>query len=101
MNYKYKIILKWPQECRSRSFQDMVSRPDLLQTISEFRLIVEEIAHMRVKYGKWEMQTVFYPEGLTVFFENKRDVARFAQVMAIEAEPVELVETVHDHNSGT
>ena len=101
MSYKYKIILKWPPECRSRSFQDMVSRPDLLQTISEFRLIVEEIAHMRVKYGKWEMQTVFYPEGLTVFFENKRDVARFAQVMAIEAEPVELVETVHDDNSST
>ena len=101
MNYKYKIILKWPQECRSRSFQDMVSRPDLLQTISEFRLIVEEIAHMRVKYGKWEMQTVFYPEGLTVFFENKRDVARFAQVMAIEAEPVELVETVHNDNPST
>ena len=101
MNYKYKIILKWPQECRSRSFQDMVSRPDLLQTISEFRLIVEEIAHMRVKYGKWEMQTVFYPEGLTVFFENKRDVARFAQVMAIETEPVELVETVHNDNPST
>jgi len=47
------------------------------------------------------MQTVFYPEGLTVFFENKRDVARFAQVMAIEAEPVELVETVHNDNPST
>ena len=101
MTYEYKIVLKWPPQCRSRSFLDMVNRPDLLATISEFRLIVEEIAHMRVKYGKWEMQTVFYPEGLTVFFEDKRDVARFAQVMAIETEPVELVETMHDDNSST
>ena len=101
MTYEYKIILKWPLLCLSSSFIDMVNIPDLLASISEFRLIVEEIAHMRVKYGKWEMQTVFYPEGLTVFFEDKRDVARFAQVMAIETEPVELVETMHDDNSST
>ncbi len=101
MNYKYKIILKWPPECRSRSFQDMVSRPDLLQTISEFRAVVEEVADMRTKYGTWEINGVFKPEGLSVFFEKQKDVARFAQVMAIEAEPVELVETVHNDNPST
>tara|TARA_Y100000310_G_scaffold194691_1_gene194686 strand:+ start:385 stop:624 length:240 start_codon:yes stop_codon:yes gene_type:complete len=79
----------------------MSKRPDLLKTISEFRIIVDEIANMRAKFGAWKSELMFSSEGLTVFFEDKRDVARFSQVMALEAEPVELVKTMHNNNSST
>ena len=71
-----------------------------MQTLSEFREVVEEIARMRCKNGKWGMPELFDVKGLAVSFEDKQDAARFAQVMAIESEPVELVETVHDNDSG-
>lgn len=71
-----------------------------MQTLSEFREVVEEVARMRCKNGKWGMPELFDVKGLAVSFEDKQDAARFAQVMAIESEPVELVETVHDNDSG-
>ena len=101
MNYKYKIWLKWPPTCRSRSWQNIISRPDLLQTLSEFREVVEEVATMRCKNASWGMPELFDVKGLAVSFEDKQDAARFAQVMAIESEPIELIETVHDNDSGT
>ena len=64
------------------------------------REVVEEVARMRCKNGKWGMPELFDVKGLAVSFEDKQDAARFAQVMAIESEPVELVETVHDNDSG-
>jgi hypothetical protein len=72
-----------------------------MQTLSEFREIVEEVARMRCKNGKWGMPELFEVKGLAVSFEDKQDAARFAQVMAIESEPVELVEAVHDNKSST
>ena len=42
------------------------------------------------------MPELFDIKGLAVSFEDKQDAARFAQVMAIESEPIELIETVHD-----
>ena len=101
MTYEYKITIKWPPQCRSRSVSDMISRPDLLAVISKFRVVVDEIAQMRAKFGAWKSELMFSSGGLTVFFEDKRDVARFAQVMALESEPVKLVETMHDDNSST
>ena len=71
-----------------------------MQTLSEFREVVEEVARMRCKNGKWGMPELFDVKGLAVSFEDKQAAARFAQVMAIESEPVELVETVHDNDSG-
>ena len=101
MNYKYKVLLKWPPTCRSRSWQNIISRPDLLQTLSEFRAVVEEVATMRCKNASWGMPELFDVKGLAVSFEDKQDAARFAQVMAIESEPIELIEAVHDNDSGT
>ena len=101
MNYKYKIWLKWPPTCRSRSWQNIISRPDLMQTLSEFRAVVEEVAKMRCRNASWGMPELFDVRGLAVSFEDKQDAARFAQVMAIESEPIELIETVHDNNSST
>ena len=101
MNYKYKVLLKWPPTCRSRSWQNIITRPDLLQTLSEFRAVVEEVATMRCKNASWGMPELFDVKGLAVSFEDKQDAARFAQVMAIESEPIELIETVHDNDSGT
>ena len=101
MNYKYKIWLKWPPICRSRSWRNIITRPDLLQTLSEFRAVVEEVATMRCKNASWGMPELFDVKGLAVSFEHKQDAARFAQVMAIESEPIELIETVHDNDSGT
>ena len=101
MNYKYKVLLKWPPTCRSRSWQNIISRPDLLQTLSEFRAVVEEVATMRCKNASWGMPELFDVRGLAVSFEDKQDAARFAQVMAIESEPIELIEAVHDNDSGT
>jgi hypothetical protein len=101
MEFFYRIWLKWPPSCRSRSWQDIIIRPDLMQTLSEFREIVEEVARMRCRNGKWGMPELFDVKGLAVSFEDKQDAARFAQVMAIESEPVELVEAVHDNNSST
>jgi hypothetical protein len=72
-----------------------------MQTLSEFREIVEEVARMRCKNGKWGMPELYDVKGLTVSFEDKQDAARFAQVMAIESEPVELVESVHNNKSST
>ncbi len=71
-----------------------------MQALSEFREVVEEVARMRCRNGKWGMPELFDVKGLAVSFEDKQDAARFAQVMAIESEPVELVETVHDNDSG-
>ena len=101
MNYKYKIWLKWPPTCRSRSWQDIISRPDLFQTLSEFREVVDEVAKMRCRNAGWGMPELFDIKGLAVSFEHKQDAARFAKVMAIESEPIELIETVHDNDSGT
>ena len=101
MNYKYKIWLKWPPICRSRSWQNIITRPDLLQTLTEFREVVQEVATMRCKNASWGMPELFDVKGLAVSFEDKQDAARFAQVMAIESEPIELIETVHDNDSGT
>ena len=101
MAFNFRIWLKWPPSCRSRSWQDIIIRPDLMQTLSEFREIVEEVARMRCRNGKWGMPELFDVKGLAVSFEDKQDAARFAQVMAIESEPVELVEAVHDNNSST
>ena len=101
MNYKYKVLLKWPPTCRSRSWQNIITRPDLLQTLSEFRAVVEEVATMRCKNASWGMPELFDVKGLAVSFEDKQDAARFAQVMAIESEPIELIEAVHDNDSGT
>ena len=47
------------------------------------------------------MPELFDVKGLAVSFEDKQDAARFAQVMAIESEPIELIETVHHNDSGT
>ena len=47
------------------------------------------------------MPELFDINGLAVSFEDKQDAARFAQVMAIESEPIELIETVHDNKSST
>ena len=47
------------------------------------------------------MPELFDVKGLAVSFEDKQDAARFAQVMAIESEPIELIETVHDNNSSS
>ena len=101
MNYKYKIWLKWPPICRSGSWRNIITRPDLLQTLSEFRAVVEEVATMRCKNASWGMPELFDVKGLAVSFEDKQDAARFAQVMAIESEPIELIEAVHDNDSGT
>jgi transcriptional regulator of NAD metabolism len=101
MAFNFRITLKWPPSCRSRSWQDIIIRPDLMQTLSEFREIVEEVARMRCKNGKWGMPELYDVKGLTVSFEDKQDAARFAQVMAIESEPVELVESVHNNKSST
>ena len=101
MAFNFRIWLKWPPSCRSRSWQDIIIRPDLMQTLSEFREIVEEVARMRCRNGKWGMPELFDVKGLAVSFEDKQDAARFAQVIAIESEPVELVEAVHDNNSST
>ncbi len=100
MVFNFRIWLRWPPTCRSRSWLDIINRPDLMQTLSEFREVVEEVARMRCKNGKWGMPELFDVKGLAVSFEDKQDAARFAQVMAIESEPVELVETVHDNDSG-
>ena len=72
-----------------------------MQTLSEFREVVQEVANMRCKNGKWGMPELFDVKGLAVSFEDKQDAARFAQVMSIESEPVELVESVHDDNPST
>ena len=72
-----------------------------MQALSEFREVVEEVARMRCRNGKWGMPELFEVKGLAVSFEDKQDAARFAQVMAIESEPVELVEAVHDNNPRT
>ena len=101
MKYKYKIWLKWPPTCRSRAWQNIITRPDLLQTLSEFREVVEEVATMRCKNASWGMPELFDVKGLAVLFEDKQDAARFAQVMAIESEPIELIETVHNNHSST
>ena len=101
MNYKYKIWLKWPPTCRSRSWQDIINRPDLLQTLTEFREVVNDVATLRCKNSSWGMPELFDVKGLAVSFEDKQDAARFAQVMAIESEPIELIETVHHNNSST
>ena len=100
-DYKYKIWLKWPPTCRSRSWQDIIIRPDLLQTLTEFREVVNDIAKLRCTNARWGMPELFDVNGLAVSFEDKRDAARFAQVMAIESEPIELIETVHNNNSST
>ena len=73
----------------------------MLQTLSEFREVVEEVATMRCKNASWGMPELFDVKGLAVSFEDKQDAARFAQVMAIESEPIELIETVHDNDSGS
>ena len=101
MQYKYKIWLKWPPACRSRSWQDIIARPDLLQTLSEFRSVVEDVAKLRCRNASWGMPDLFDVKGLAVSFEDQQDAARFAQVLAIESEPIELIETVHDNHSGT
>ena len=98
-DYKYKIWLKWPPTCRSRSWQDIIIRPDLMQSLTEFRDTVNDVARLRCKNGAWGMPELFDVRGLAVSFEDKQDVARFAQVMAIESEPIELIETVHDNHS--
>jgi len=72
-----------------------------MQTLSEFRAVVEEVAKMRCRNASWGMPELFDVRGLAVSFEDKQDAARFAQVMAIESEPIELIETVHDNNSST
>ena len=100
-DYKYKIWLKWPPTCRSRSWQDIIARPDLLQALTEFREVVNDIAKLRCTNARWGMPELFDVNGLAVSFEDKRDAARFAQVMAIESEPIELIETVHDNNSSS
>ena len=46
-DYKYKIWLKWPPTCRSRSWQDIIARPDLLQALTEFRVVVTDVARLR------------------------------------------------------
>ena len=51
---------------------------------------------MRCRNATWGMPELFDVRGLAVSFEDKEDAARFAQVMAIESEPIELIETVHD-----
>ena len=56
----------------------------------------EEVAKMRCRNANWGMPELFDVRGLAVSFEDKEDAARFAQVMAIESEPIELIETVHD-----
>ena len=96
MKYNYKIWLKWPPTCRSRAWQNIITRPDLLQTLSEFREVVEEVAKMRCRNANWGMPELFDVRGLAVSFEDKEDAARFAQVKAIESETIELIETVHD-----
>tara|TARA_R100000697_G_scaffold116576_1_gene137301 strand:+ start:330 stop:641 length:312 start_codon:yes stop_codon:yes gene_type:complete len=101
MKYKYKILLKWPPTCRSRSWQDIINRPDLLQTLTEFREVVTDVAKLRCKNSSWGMPELFDRNGLAVSFEDKQDAARFAQVMAIESEPIELIETVHNNDSST
>ena len=63
--------------------------------------MVEEVATMRCKNASWGMPELFDVKGLAVSFEDKQDAARFAQVMAIESEPIELIETVHDNNSSS
>ena len=78
-----------------------MSRPDLLQTLSEFREVVDDVAQLRCRNGAWGMPELFDVNGLAVSFEDKQDAARFAQVMAIESEPIELIETVHNNDSGT
>jgi len=101
MVFNFRIWLKWPPICRSRSWMDIMNRPDLMQVLSEFREVVEEVARMRCPNGKWGMPELFDVKGLAVSFEDKQDAARFAQVMAIESEPVELIETVHDDQPST
>ena len=78
-----------------------MSRPDLLQTLSEFREVVDDVAQLRCRNGAWGMPELFDINGLAISFEDKQDAARFAQVMAIESEPIELIETVHNNDSGT
>ena len=78
-----------------------MSRPDLLQTLSEFREVVDDVAQLRCRNGAWGMPELFDVNGLAVSFEDKQDAARFAQVMAIESEPIELIETVHDNHPST
>ena len=72
-----------------------------MQTLTEFREVVEEVATMRCKNASWGMPELFDVKGLAVSFEDKQDAARVAQVMAIESEPIELIETVHNNDSGT
>ena len=96
MKYNYKIWLKWPPTCRSSAWQNIITRPHFLQTLSEFREVVEEVAKMRCRNANWVIPELFDVRGLAVSFEDKEDAARFAQVMAIESEPIELIETVHD-----
>ena len=100
-DYKYKIWLKWPPTCRSRSWQDIIIRPDLLQTLTEFREVVTDVAQLRCRNGAWGMPELFDINGLAISFEDKQDAARFAQVMAIESEPIELIESVHHNHPST
>ena len=69
--------------------------------IRDSREVVEEVATMRCKNASWGMPELFDVKGLAVSFEDKQDAARFAQVMAIETEPIDLIETVHDNDSGS
>ena len=73
----------------------------MLQTLTEFREVVTDVAKLRCKNSSWGMPELFDRNGLAVSFEDKQDAARFAQVMAIESEPIELIETVHDNHPST
>lgn len=74
--YKYSLKLRWPATCRNRSVEILKERPDLIDTMNNFRSKIDNILKI-VCRKSFQVDGAHSMTGVRLWFQSGQDAYEF------------------------
>jgi len=74
--YKYSLKLRWPATCRNRSVEILKERPDLIDTMNNFRSKIDNILKI-VCRKNFQIDGAHSMTGVRLWFQSGQDAYEF------------------------